>query len=57
LALIGKIGEGPPFLIGNGIKLIADRSAVLYLRMNDAPGGFGNNEGTVTVRITGDSSP
>jgi len=57
LALIGKIGEGPPFLIGNGINLTADGSGILYLRMNDATGGFGNNEGTVTVRITGDSSP
>lgn len=50
LALIGRIGDGPAFLVGGGIELTADRSGRLSLRINDAPGGFENNEGSVTVR-------
>lgn len=49
-ALIAKIGDGPAFLVGNGIDFTADRSGALYFRINDAPGGFHNNEGTITVQ-------
>ena len=56
-ALIGRIGDGPAFLVGSGIDLTTDRSGSLYFRMNDAPGGFFNNEGRVTIRSTLVSSP
>ena len=55
-ALIAKIGDGPAFLIGSGIDLTADRTGALLFRINDSPGGFDNNEGEVTVRITSISS-
>lgn len=36
LALIGRIGEsGPPFLVGSSLELVADRSGMLFLRVND----------------------
>ncbi len=56
-ALVAKIDDGPAFLVGKGIDFTADRSGILYFRVNDAPGGFHNNEGTVTVRTTLVSSP
>lgn len=55
-ALIAKIGDGPAFLIGSGIDLTADRTGALLFRINDSPGGFDNNEGEVTVRVTSISS-
>ena len=56
-ALVAKIDDGPAFLVGKGIDFTADRNGTLYFRVNDAPGGFHNNEGTVTVRSTLVSSP
>ena len=56
-ALVAKIDDGPAFLVGKGIDFTADKSGILYFRVNDAPGGFHNNEGTVTVRSTAVSSP
>ncbi len=56
-ALIAKIGDGPAFLVGNGIDFTADRSGALYFRANDAPSGFHNNEGTITVQATHIFSP
>lgn len=55
-ALISRIGDGPAFIIGSGMTLNADTSGPLYLRVNDAAGGFGNNEGTMEVRIVAASS-
>ena len=49
-ALIAKIGNGPAFLVGGAVEFTADRSGVLYFRMNDAQRGFDNNEGAVTVQ-------
>lgn len=52
-ALIAKIGEeGTPFAIGNETILDADEEGVLYLRMNDQDGLFGDNEGFMDVAVS-----
>jgi hypothetical protein len=49
--LIGRIGEdGPPFTVGRGRMIVADRSGVLYLRINDDI--LSDNEGFVTVEVS-----
>ncbi|MEO8084373.1 MAG: hypothetical protein ABI780_11165 [Ardenticatenales bacterium] len=55
-ALIGRIGDGPPFLIGSLRSLTADRAGTLQMRMNDADACLSDNGGSVAVVITLDSS-
>lgn len=50
-ALIGRIGGGPPFLIGNHKALVADRPGALQMRMNDADACAPDNGGAVEVAI------
>jgi len=50
-ALIGQIGNGPAFLIGNHLSFIADRSGMLSLRMNDADACMTDNGGSIMVNI------
>ena len=51
--LIGKIGpEGTPFAVGNELSLEPEQEGVLYFRMNDMDGFFGDNEGYVDVDIS-----
>jgi len=47
--LIGRIGGGEPFPIGNFLELSADRSGTLELRMNDP--GTEDNAGALIVLI------
>lgn len=48
--LLGRIGEnGPPFVVGRGVGLLADAEGLLYLRINDDL--LGDNKGAVTVNI------
>lgn len=49
--LIGRIGNGPPFYIGNKLHLVARASGPLMLKTYDAPGWYGDNTGYVTVTI------
>jgi hypothetical protein len=50
--LIGKINEnGTPFAIGNDLILSPHETGTLYYRINDVPGGCGDNDGYVDVEI------
>ena len=50
-SLVGKIGLEPPFLIGTGTSFVANVEGLLQLSMNDVPGSFYNNDGSVRVQI------
>jgi hypothetical protein len=49
-ALIAKIGDGPPFLVGSHKTFTADRAGRLFLGVNDA--GVTNNSGSYEAQIT-----
>lgn len=49
-ALIGRVGENPPFFIGNGAEIYSDYAGSLQLSMNDCP-GFSDNGGALTVAV------
>lgn len=49
-ALIGKIGNGRPFGIGNQTSIVAPASGQLFLGINDD--AFGDNQGSFQVTIT-----
>jgi hypothetical protein len=49
-ALIGKIGNGRPFGIGNQTSIVAPASGVLFLGVNDD--AFGDNQGSFQVTIS-----
>jgi hypothetical protein len=51
-ALIGRIGDGEPFLVGNGDTFQDDFGGRLFLRINDCDEGLYDNSGTIKVRIT-----
>lgn len=51
MALLGKIGNGREFLIGNYVSMEADSSGELSLRPNCAVIGFWDNAGGVTASI------
>lgn len=48
-ALIGRIGNGAPFAIGNQTSIVAPASGVLFLGINDD--GFQNNKGNFQVVV------
>jgi hypothetical protein len=52
-SLIGKVGKGKPFLVGDRVTFTADRNGELYLGLNDrqAPGAFEDNSGSFTASI------
>ena len=50
-ALLGKIDDGPLFLVGRGGSFTADRDGSLYLTINDQTYCQGDNEGSVIVQI------
>ena len=50
-ALIGRIGDSPPFTIGDSTDVTAIASGQLRLAMNDWPDSYDDNHGTVTVLI------
>jgi serine/threonine protein kinase len=51
-ALIGRIGDGEPFVIGTYSQLTADASGELFLRVNDIEGKYLDNRGNYRVKIT-----
>lgn len=51
-ALIGRIGDGPAFLIGRFRSRVADRAGGLQLRMNDADACLPDNGGSVDVVVS-----
>jgi hypothetical protein len=50
-ALVGKIDGNVPFVVERQLCFIPASSGELMLSMNDAPGTFGNNLGTMRVQI------
>lgn len=50
-ALIGRIGTNGPFLIGKQLCFVPSSSGELSLSMNDEPGTFDNNRGSMHVHI------
>jgi hypothetical protein len=50
-ALIGRIGDNAPFLIENRLCFIPGAAGELRLSMNDEPGAFDNNRGSMHVQI------
>lgn len=50
-ALIGKIGANAPFLIEKRLCFMPSASGELSLQMNDEPGAFDNNRGSMHVQI------
>jgi hypothetical protein len=48
-ALVGQIGNGPVFAVGNAQSFVADQGGALELRINDV--GVYDAQGSVTVQI------
>ncbi len=51
----GNVDEYEPFVVGSGIRFVADRTGKLYLRMYDVDPS--DNEGSLTVRFQGTFGP
>jgi hypothetical protein len=51
-SLIGRIGNGTPFFIGDSARLNIKTPGELYLGVNDETGLFGDNSGSWTVQVT-----
>jgi tetratricopeptide (TPR) repeat protein len=51
-ALIGKIGDCSPFLIGASRTVVASCAGVLLLSMNDVAGYYADNDGSLKVSIS-----
>jgi hypothetical protein len=49
--LIGRIGNGPAFSIGNGARTPANAVGRLRVTVNDEPVGFGDNSGSLKLVI------
>ncbi len=56
-ALIGRIGDGAPFLVGASYNGTAPASGVLSLSMNDNSESFGDNSGRLAVNVTATAPP
>ena len=52
--LIGKVGQGRVFVVGKSATIMADRTGLLYLGIND--NFFRNNSGQFSVSITWSSA-
>ena len=50
-SLIGKVGEGRPFFVGNVGRSPSLADGELFLGVNDDPHGFGDNEGSIWVEV------
>lgn len=48
--LVGRVGDGPPFFIGNEIEIYSVQNGTLQLSINDCP-QFDNNAGSLTVSV------
>ena len=50
-SLLGRIGDGPPFVIGEHLVLTPAYRGELWLSMNDSPDRFSDNTGYVGVEV------
>jgi hypothetical protein len=55
-ALIGKVGNGQPFLVGSHSSQEFNYSGPLYLSVNDFSGTCSNNSGSFNVRVNRQSN-
>jgi hypothetical protein len=55
MALVGRIGDGPPFVVGRAASVVADRAGVLQLTANDPDWRKADDSGAykVTVKYKG----
>ncbi|MEK6753665.1 MAG: hypothetical protein AABZ00_15525 [Chloroflexota bacterium] len=51
-ALLGKIGTGTPFLVGENYQFHAPTSGNLYLIINDNTDSLDDNDGELTIHVT-----
>jgi len=56
-ALVGRVGSGPVFLVGDSAKTPSGQSGRLYLCINDDlnhlyGAGLADNSGSITVQIS-----
>ncbi|MCA9434716.1 MAG: hypothetical protein KC978_02965 [Candidatus Omnitrophica bacterium] len=51
LALIGRVGEGEWFLIGEELLFDSTQEGEISLAVNEVPGSFGNNSGSFEVEF------
>lgn len=49
--LIGRVGQGTPFGIGNYTRIVIGESGLLQFRMNDLDEGLFDNSGNVIVQV------
>ncbi|MBK7174841.1 MAG: hypothetical protein IPH84_16800 [Bacteroidales bacterium] len=50
-ALIGRINNGTPFIVGSTLDLITSESGILEFSMNDAAGQYSDNVGSLIVSL------
>lgn len=50
-ALIGRIDNNTPFLVGSSTSMVAQQNGILQFMMNDGIGRSDDNEGEVTVKV------
>lgn len=50
-ALLGRIGDSEPFVVGDGVTFVASGSGPLELRMNDGRRGYEDNRGKLKVAV------
>lgn len=51
-SLVGRIGDGPVFFVGEHIRKAVKQGGSLHLRINDIDSGLDNNTGTVRMNIS-----
>lgn len=51
MSLVGRIGDGPAFLVGHGTSLVADRSGILQLTANDPDWRKKDDSGAYAVAV------
>ena len=51
-SLVGRIGDNPPFVIGEHLTLTAEQRGKLWVSMNDIPDQFSDNTGSVGVVVS-----
>lgn len=50
-AVLGRIGDSEPFVVGASTTMTASASGTIRLAMNDWPDGYGDNEGSMEAVI------
>jgi hypothetical protein len=50
-ALVGRIGDNPPFFVGSYSEITSQYSGMLSLQINDSNDALSDNEGVLAVKI------